>query len=217
LEHHHIGSALAGFGQITAENLSNVIFVGFAFLFVDLFDTIGTLMGLGRQAGFIGPSGDLPRSPRALLADAIGTVVGALMGTSTVTSYIESASGISEGGRTGVTAIVTGLLFSATIFFIPIFTAIPPYATGPALVIVGVLMMRSVSDIEWGELEQAIPCFLIIAGIPFFFSIAYPLIQVFRGRIRTVSPVMWVIFVVFVARYALISTGVLPWPVKALP
>ncbi|MBN1421298.1 MAG: NCS2 family permease [Planctomycetes bacterium] len=226
LEHSFIGSAVAAFGQLTAKNLSNFIFVCFAFLFVDLFDTIGTFMGLGRQAGYIGPSGDLPRATRALLADAVGTVTGALLGTSTVTSYIESASGISEGGRTGLTAVVTGLLFVLTVFFIPIFTAIPSYATGPALVIVGVLMMKSVADIDWGDVAEAIPAFLIVAGIPFFFSIAdglamgfiaYPLVQLFRGRLRQVSAVMWIVFLVFVVRYALISTGVLPWPVAALP
>jgi len=226
LERSFIGSAFLGLGDLKAGDLWNFLFVGFAFLFVDFFDTIGTFMGLGRQAGYIGPSGDLPRSRRALLADAIGTVVGAIFGTSSVTSYIESASGISEGGRTGMTAVVTGVLFTLTIFFIPVFTKIPAYATGPALVIVGILMMKSVTDIAWDDVAEAVPAFLIVVGIPFFFSIAdglavgfiaYPLIQLFRGRMRQVSVVMWIIFVVFVARYALISSGALPWPVKALP
>jgi AGZA family xanthine/uracil permease-like MFS transporter len=154
-----LGQAFVGLGQIDTVGLANFLVILFVFLFVDLFDTIGTLSGIGIQSGFIGPSGELPRANQALLADAVGTTAGAVLGTSTVTSYIESASGIADGGRSGFTAVVTAMCFGLSLFFIPLLTAIPGYATAPALLMVGVLMMGSVAEIRWSDPAEAIPAF----------------------------------------------------------
>ncbi|MBK8312509.1 MAG: NCS2 family permease [Acidobacteria bacterium] len=137
----------------------------FVFLFVDLFDTIGSLMGLGRQAGYLDAEGRMPRVNRALFADAIATIAGSLLGTSTVVTYIESSTGVSEGGRTGLTAVVVGMLFLMAVFFSPIAGAIPPIATAPALIIVGALMIGAVADIKWNDITEAIPAFLTIIAI----------------------------------------------------
>ncbi len=190
---------------------------------LDFFDTVGTLIGVGSHAGFI-KDGKLPRAKQALLADSIGTVAGAMLGTSTVTSYIESATGVSAGGRTGLTAIFTALFFLLSMFFYPVVKAIGGGFTSgnltyypviaPALVMVGVLMMKGVKDIEWDKLEEALPAFLVIVGIPFTYSISdgmawgfisYPLVKVFRGKYREVHPVMWVLFGVFLLKYILVK------------
>ncbi len=187
--------------------LFDVIFV---FLFVDLFDTIGSLMGLGRQAGYLGPDGKMPRVNRALFADAIATIAGSIFGTSTVVTYIESSTGISEGGRTGLTAVTVAILFILTAFFSPVAGAIPLIATAPALIIVGALMINAVTDIEWGDITEAIPAFLTILAMPLTFSIAnglalgfifYPLLKVMTGRWREASPLVYVLAVLFVLRY----------------
>jgi AGZA family xanthine/uracil permease-like MFS transporter len=190
--------------------------VVFVFLFVDLFDSVGTLVGLGRQAGFLTPAGELPRAQRALMADAVATTVGATLGTSTVTAYIESASGVAQGGRTGLTAVSTGLLFTVAIFFSPLAVAIPAVATAPALIIVGSLMLKAVLGIEWEDPSEAVPAFLTILCMPLTYSIAnglaigfiaYPLVKVASGRAREVQPLVYALAALFVIRYAYIGAG----------
>jgi AGZA family xanthine/uracil permease-like MFS transporter len=187
--------------------LFDVIFV---FLFVDLFDTIGSLMGLGRQAGYLTPDGRMPRVNRALFADAIATIIGSIFGTSTVVTYIESSTGVSEGGRTGLTAVVVAVLFFLAAFFSPIAGAIPAIATAPALIIVGALMISAVTEIKWGDMTEAIPAFLTMLAMPLTFSIAnglafgfifYPLLKVLTGRGREASPLVYLLAVLFVLRY----------------
>lgn len=188
----------------------------FVFLFVDLFDTIGSLMGLGRQAGYLDAEGRMPRVNRALFADAIATIAGSLLGTSTVVTYIESSTGVSEGGRTGLTAVVVGLLFLMAVFFSPIAGAIPPIATAPALIIVGALMIGAVADIKWNDITEAIPAFLTIIAMPLTFSIAnglaigfifYPILKVMTGRSREVRPLVYLLAVLFILRYVYLSGG----------
>jgi adenine/guanine/hypoxanthine permease len=211
------GQAFIGLGNITSANLTNFLAVTFVFLFVDLFDTVGTLSGVGMQAGLINERGELPKAGPAFMADAIGTTAGAIFGTSTVTSFIESAAGISEGGRSGFTAVVTSLLFLVSIFFIPLFSAIPAFATAAALVIVGVLMMGNVRGIDWSDPAESIPAFLTIIVMPLSYSIAeglavgfitYPLIKAFQGKGHEVSLAVWVLAAVFVLRFILLATGV---------
>jgi adenine/guanine/hypoxanthine permease len=183
----------------------------FIFLFVDLFDTIGSLMGLGRQAGYLTPDGKMPRVNRALFADAIATIAGSIFGTSTVVTYIESATGVSEGGRTGLTAVTVAGLFVLAMFFAPIAGAIPPIATAPALIITGALMIGAVTSIKWDDMTEAVPAFLTMLAMPLTFSIAnglalgfilYPLLKVLTGRWREASPLVYVLAGLFVLRYA---------------
>jgi AGZA family xanthine/uracil permease-like MFS transporter len=183
----------------------------FIFLFVDMFDTIGSLMGLGRQAGYLTPEGKMPRVNRALFADAIATIAGSIFGTSTVVTYIESATGVSEGGRTGLTAVTVAALFVLAMFFAPIAGAIPPIATAPALIIVGALMIGAVASIKWEDMTEAIPALLTMLAMPLTFSIAnglalgfifYPLLKVLTGRWREASPLVYVLAGLFVLRYA---------------
>ncbi len=158
------GSTYGGWGSF--------LMVVIAFFFVDIFDTAGTLYGVGRMAGKVNDNDELENADEAFMADAAGTTIGAVMGTSTVTTYIESASGIEEGGKTGLTAVVVGFLFLLGVFFSDVFIAIPPYATAPALMVIGAMMMRGVGDIKWDDIEIAIPAFLTIALMPFAYSIA---------------------------------------------
>lgn len=211
---HILGRAFVGLGQVGSVGIANFIAVLFVFLFVDLFDTIGTLSGIGIQAGYIEADGELPRANQALMADAVGTTAGAILGTSTVTSYIESASGITEGGRSGFTAVVTALCFLLSIFFIPLLSAIPGYATAPALVMVGVLMMGSVTGIRWADPAESIPCFLTILLMPLTFSIAeglaigfiaYPLLKTFQGKAQEINWLVWVLAAVFVVRFVMMG------------
>ncbi len=173
----------------------------FALVFVDLFDTMGTLMGTGARAGFLDKQGRLPKVKNAMIVDAFGTMFGALLGTSTVTTYVESTAGISEGGRTGLTSITTGVLFLLALFFTPLALLVPGAATAPALVIVGVLMMGAVSGINFEDFTEALPAFLAIAVMPFAFSIAdgiaagflaYPIVKLAAGRSREVH---WFVYV----------------------
>lgn len=182
----------------------------FIFLFVDLFDTIGSLMGLGRQAGYLTPEGKMPRVNRALFADSIATIAGSIFGTSTVVTYIESATGVSEGGRTGLTAVTVAALFVLAMFFAPVAGAIPPIATAPALIIVGAMMIGAVTSIKWEDMTEAIPAFLTMLAMPLTFSIAnglalgfifYPLLKVLTGRWREASPLVYVLAGLFVLRY----------------
>lgn len=183
-----------------------------AFLFVDFFDTAGTLIGVGRLAGFVGKDGDLPRANRALTADAVGTSVGALLGTSTVTSYVESATGVEEGGRTGLTAVTVATLFVLALFFTPVFVAVPAAATAPALVVVGALMMRGAKDVDWRRADEAIPAFLTLAVMPLTFSIAngitfgivsYVGIKILSGRWREPHLLMYLLALLLVLFHGL--------------
>jgi AGZA family xanthine/uracil permease-like MFS transporter len=182
----------------------------FAFLFVDLFDTIGTLVGVSQKANMLDEQGRLPHIRGALLADALATSVGALMGVSTTTTYVESASGVAEGGRTGITAATAAVLFLASLFLSPIFLAIPAFATAPALVMVGFLMMTSVTGIDFNDMTEAIPAYITIIAMPFFYSIAegismgiisYVLINLFCGRREKISALMYGLALVFIAKY----------------
>jgi adenine/guanine/hypoxanthine permease len=205
-----IGQALVGFSQFQATKLWDFLAVTFVFLFVDIFDTIGTLSGVGMQAGYINEKGELPRANQALMADAIGTTIGALLGTSTVTTYIESAAGVSEGGRTGFTAVVIAILLTISIFFIPLIAAIPAFATVPALLIIGVLMTGNMRSIHWDDPAESIPSFLTIFMMPLSYSIAeglafgfitYPLIKSFQGKIAETTITMWILAGIFALRF----------------
>jgi AGZA family xanthine/uracil permease-like MFS transporter len=182
----------------------------FVFLFVDLFDNVGTLLAVGKKAGLFTGAADVPRLNRILYSDAIATLVGASTGTSTVVSYIESSAGVAAGGRSGVTAIVTGLLFAVALFVAPLAGAIPSSATAPALIIVGSMMMTTVTEIEWGAPEIAIPAFLTMLAIPLTFSIAnglafgfcaYTLLKILRGRFREVNWMVYALTILFIARF----------------
>ena len=184
-----------------------------AFLFVDLFDTLGTLMGVASKADMLRPDGTLPRIKGALMADACGTVLGSLMGTSTVTTFVESASGVSEGGRTGLTSVTVAVLFFLSLFLSPIFMAIPAFATAPALVIVGFLMVSSITKIDFTNLTEAIPAYICIIAMPFAYSISegisfgiisYAIINTLTGHARRVSPLMYVLAVIFICKYILL-------------
>ena len=205
------------FGQCFNADFSNVsivnfIVVMFSFLFVDLFDTLGTRIGVATKADMLDEKGRLPGIKPALLADAIGTSVGAVLGTSTVTTFVESASGVAAGGKTGLTAMVTGLLFLLSMLFAPIFTAIPSFATAPALIMVGFLMVGTVSEIRFNldNLPESIPAYLAIIAMPLFYSISegisfgiisYVVLNLMAGRGKKVAPLMYVLAVLFVLKY----------------
>jgi AGZA family xanthine/uracil permease-like MFS transporter len=185
----------------------------FVFFFVDLFDNVGTLVGVCEQGGFL-RNGKLPRASRALLADAFGTMAGALTGTSTVTSYIESAAGVAAGARTGMGNIVIAALFLVAMFCAPLVAAIPSYATAPALILVGGLMCGSVGKVNWDDFSDALPAFLTLVATPLTFSIAtglslglisFTLLKVGVGKYREISPLIWVLTVLFLLRYAFLS------------
>ncbi|WP_315374300.1 NCS2 family permease [uncultured Selenomonas sp.] len=187
------------------------IVVIFAFLFVDLFDTLGTLIGCASRADMLDEKGRLPRVKGALLADACGTALGACLGTSTISTYVESSAGIVEGGRTGLTAVTTATFFLVALFFSPLFLAVPGFATAPALVIVGFLMMQQVAKIPWSDITEAIPSFICIAVMPFAYSIAegiafgiisYTLLHVASGKFRNVTWLMYILTVLFILKYA---------------
>ncbi len=186
--------------------------VMFAFFFVDLFDTLGTLIGVSMKGGFLTKEGKLPRISGALCADAIATSVGAVLGTSTTTTYVESASGVMAGGKTGLTAVTSAALFALAILFAPIFLAIPAFATAPALIIVGYMMLSSCADIDWRDAGEALPAFLVIAAMPFTYSISdgimfgvisYTVINAFAGNFRRIHWIMYILTALFVAKYAL--------------
>jgi len=183
----------------------------FAFLFVDLFDTAGTLVGVANQANLL-EDNKLPRAGKALTADSIATMVGAVFGTSTVTSYIESSAGVAAGGRTGLTSVFTAIMFLVAIFFYPLIQAVAGVAaiTSPALIIVGILMVSSLKEIDWKGLDEAVPAFLTMLMMPLTFSIAtgisfgfivYPIVKVFAGKAKEVHPIMYVLGVLFVLKY----------------
>ncbi|MDR1837030.1 MAG: NCS2 family permease [Treponema sp.] len=184
--------------------------VFFTFLFVDIFDTIGTLVGVTTQAGLIGKDGNIPRVKQALLSDAVGTVAGAALGTSTVTSYIESAAGVSAGGRTGLTSLTAGILFLLALFLSPLFLLIPSAATAPALIFVGFLMMQPVINIDFSDPTEGIPAFLAIVMMPFAYSIAegivygvlsYVILKAATRKFSDITLLTWVLFAIFLLRF----------------
>lgn len=184
--------------------------VFFTFLFVDIFDTVGTLVGVTTQANLIDKDGNVPRVKQAFIADAVGTAVGAALGTSTITSYIESAAGVAAGGRTGLTSLSTAFFFLIALFLSPLFLLIPGAATAPALIIVGFLMMKSVSEIEFSDPTEGIPAFMAIIMMPFAYSIAegivygvltYVILKLCTGKLKDISIITWILFVIFILRF----------------
>ncbi|NLY63191.1 MAG: NCS2 family permease [Erysipelothrix sp.] len=195
-----------GFDQIFTMEMFLVVIT---FLFVDIFDTVGTLAGVAAKAGYLDEEGNLPKVGSALMSDAIGTTIGACLGTSTVTTFVESASGVAEGGRTGLTSLSTAFMFFIALFFAPLFTMIPSAATAPALVIVGLFMMGSVTEMNFEDYTESIPAFLTIIMMPFSYSIAegivfgmigYVVVKTLAGKHKDVSLIMWILSIVFVAR-----------------
>ena len=187
----------------------------FAFLFVDLFDNVGTLVGVCEQGGFV-KDGKIPRVGRALLSDAVGTIFGSLTGTSTVTSYIESAAGVAAGARTGLSNVMVAALFLAAAFCAPLATAIPGYATAPALILVGVLMAESIGQVNWKDFTEALPAFVTMLATPLTFSIAtglslgvisYTLVKTATGQFRQVSVVLWILTALFILRYVYLAAA----------
>ena len=207
---HGKGEAMRS-GWTLVESLDFFV-VMFAFFFVDLFDTLGTLIGVSMKGGFLDKEGKLPRISGALCADAIATSAGAILGTSTTTTYVESASGVMAGGKTGLTAVVSAAFFALAIVFAPVFLAIPGFATAPALIIVGYMMLSSCADIDWRDAGEAVPAFLAVAAMPFTYSIsdgimfgviAYTVINALSGNFKRIHWIMYVLTVLFVAKYAM--------------
>ncbi len=216
---------LYGFGEISATafrlDIAGALHIGlleivFVFLFVDLFDNIGTLVAVGKKAALFDRAHRIPRLNRVLYSDAAATVAGALAGTSTVVSYIESAAGVVAGGRTGIPAIVTGILFGAAVFLAPVLGAIPAAATSPALIVVGALMISHAAEIDWKNPALAIPAFLTITSIPLTFSIAnglafgftsYTLVRLLRGEWRAINWLVYLLTLLFLARFAWLGQG----------
>lgn len=203
------------FGQVFTADFSNVgilnfIAVLFAFLFVDMFDTLGTLIGVATKADMLDENGRLPRIKQALVADAVATTAGAVLGTSTTTTLVESSAGVAAGARTGLASIVTGILFLLSIFLSPIFCAIPGFATAPALIFVGFLMISSVLDIDFSDLTEAVPAYLCLLCMPMMYSISegiavgiisYVIINVICGKGKKITPLMYVLAILFIGKY----------------
>jgi AGZA family xanthine/uracil permease-like MFS transporter len=198
--------------DFSAVRILDFVVVVFAFLFVDLFDTLGTLIGVATKANMLDKEGRLPDIKPALMADAIGTTMGAVLGTSTITTFVESASGVAGGGRTGLTALVAGFLFLLSTLFAPLFTAIPSFAAAPALIMVGFLMVSSVTEIRFDDdnLGEAIPAYIAIIAMPLFYSISegislgiisYVVLNACTGKAKKVTPLMYVLALLFVMKY----------------
>ena len=207
-------------GLFAGENMLHTIFtvamLVISFSLVNMFDSIGTLMGAAKQSGMIDEKGEPIHMRQALMADAISTAAGALLGTSTVTTVVESSAGIAEGGRTGLTSVVTALLFLAAILFAPIVGIVPGQATAPALIFVGILMLGNVKDVDFSDMTEALPAFCTIVFMPFTYSIAngvamglitYCLMKLFTGKAKDVKALTWIISVVFILRYAFMTLG----------
>lgn len=200
------------FGGLFSHGVLPVVTAIVTFAMCDCFDTVGTLIGTASNAGMLDKDGNLPHGDKALIADACATVVGACLGTSTVTTFVESSTGISEGGRTGLTSVVVGILFLLSVVFAPIAGIIPTQATAPALIIVGMLMIGNVAKIDWSDIEVALPCFLTIIMMPFAYSISdgigfgfisYCVLKIFRGKFKEVPVLMYVLSALFILMYAL--------------
>ncbi|MBR4901416.1 MAG: NCS2 family permease [Victivallales bacterium] len=201
-------SGLEGFDLLGSINF---VVIMFAFLFVDLFDTLGTLIGVATKADMLDENGRLPRIKGALLADSVATSVGAIFGTSTTTTFVESATGVAEGGRTGLTAWTAGLLFMLSILFAPLFLAVPAFATAPALIIVGFYMMTTITRVDFNNLYDAIPAYITIIAMPFSYSISegicfgvisWTILNLFSKNRKKVSWLMYVLTVLFILKYA---------------
>ena len=210
----NIPSLAPTFLQFELHNIltMDMLVVVFTFLFMDMFDTVGTLVGVATKADLLDKDGRLPAARPAFLADAIGTSVGAMLGTSTVTSFVESSAGVAAGGRTGLTALATGLLFLAALFLAPIFLLIPPAATAPALIIVGLFMMSPIKNLDYDKYVTSIPAFLILILIPLTYSIAtgiaigimaYVILSVLAGRAKEISLLTYVLAILFAVKFAL--------------
>ncbi len=203
------------FGQCFQADFSGVSIFNFivillSFLFVDMFDTIGTLIGVSSKAGMLDKDDKLPRIKPALLADAIATSVGAVFGTSTTTTFVESSAGVGEGARTGLASVVTGFLFLIAIFFAPVFTAIPGFATAPALIFVGFLMVSAILQVDFDDAAEAVPAYLCMVAMPLVYSISegiaigvisYVIINVICGKSRKITPLMYVLSLLFICKY----------------
>lgn len=201
--------------DFTSIPLAEFIVIIFAFLFVDMFDTLGTLIGVASKADMLDKDGKLPNIKGALLADAVATTAGAVLGTSTTTTFVESASGVTEGGRTGLTAVTTAILFALALLLSPIFLAIPSFATAPALIVVGFYMVNQVGMIDFSDFSEGIPAFVCIAAMPFFYSISegismgvitYVVLNVCTGKVKEkkISVVMYILALLFLLKYFLI-------------
>ena len=208
---HAVKGEVVGSGWSLVTSLDFFV-VMFAFFFVDLFDTLGTLIGVSMKGGFLDKEGKLPRISGALCADSIATSVGAVFGTSTTTTFVESASGVMAGGRTGLTGVTSAALFAAAIVFAPVFLAIPGFATAPALIVVGYMMLSSCADIDWRDAGEAVPAFLAVAAMPFTYSIsdgimfgviAYTVVNACAGNFKRIHWIMYILTALFVAKYAL--------------
>lgn len=187
-----------------------MLVVVFTFLFVDMFDTVGTLIGVSSKANMLDKNGNVPRVKQALMADAVGTTVGAMLGTSTVTTYVESAAGVSEGGRTGLTSLTVAVLFFFALFLSPIFLMIPGAATAPALILVGAMMMTPIKNIDFDDYTESIPVFLTIVMMPLTYSISegilfgvlsYVILKVLTGKFKDISIVTAVLAVLFLLKF----------------
>ena len=199
------------------KNLPQFVAIVFAFLYVDLFDTVGTVVGVADKAGLLDEDGNIPRVGRIFFSDALGTVTGACLGTSTITSFVESSAGVGAGAKTGLASVVTGLLFLVSILLSPVFLAVPSFATAPALIYVGMLMISSAKKINYdGDLADTVGAFLALAMMPLTYSIAtgimfsvmsWVLLKVFTGKAKDISPVMWVVFVLFALRIVALVTN----------
>lgn len=214
----NLGAIGSTFGQCfnfkaISFNVIDFIIIMLSFLFVDMFDTLGTLIGVANKANMLDEDGRLPRIKEALLADAIATSVGAVLGTSTTTTFVESSAGVAEGGRTGLSSIVTGFLFLLSLFLAPVFTTIPSFATAPALIFVGFLMVSAVVEINFTDMTESIPAYLCLLTMPLTYSISegiavgvisYVVINVIAGKAKKVKPLMYILAVLFVLKYVLL-------------
>ena len=214
------GKFIGGFSELftigggVGAMIVSLITVLISLTLVDMFDTIGTLVGAADRGGFLDKDGNLPRANKALLADAIATSAGAVLGTSTVTTYVESTSGIAAGGRTGLTSVVTAILFLVAVILSPVLGLVPSAATAPVLIIVGVMMMGSLKDIDWTDMETAIPAFMTLACMPFAYSIAdgiaagfifHAIVKIFRGKAKEVSPILYIFAILFIIRFVMLA------------
>jgi AGZA family xanthine/uracil permease-like MFS transporter len=188
--------------------------VVFTFLFIDMFDTIGTLVGVCTRANMVGKDGRIERLNQAFMADSIATTVGAMLGTSTTTTYVESAAGVAQGGRTGLTAFTIAICFAITLFFSPLFLSIPSAATAPVLIIVGLLMLEPVRNIEWSDYSESIPAFVCLSLMPLAYSISdgiltsiifYVALNLLCGKYKKLTPTMYILAVMFVLKYIFIN------------
>ncbi|MBR6856436.1 MAG: NCS2 family permease, partial [Bacteroidaceae bacterium] len=189
----------------------DMIIVVFTFLFIDMFDTIGTVIGVSKKANAINPDGTIPGVKKVLMADAIATVFGAIFGTSTTTTYVESASGVAEGGRTGLTSFTVAICFAIALFFAPLFTAIPSAATAPALILVGCMMMTSILDVDFTDFSESIPAYICMIMMPLAYSISdgimlgmisYVVLNVICGQFKKINLMTWILAILFIIRYA---------------